>query len=178
MSTSYTRSTLAVRGLSVLRSVGAWVAISPEQTYVATTIRGLGPCKSTYCRAERRELPPSARVDARSKWVPLVAAALASVGLLASCATYQPGLDGQGVADRDQTGPALADCQNLAGPVRPAGSAGTGSERGSNGCVGMAFVGVDFAVERGNAAGDIAVAGRQAETVRAGGGERGDQALN
>lgn len=120
MSTSSTRSSLAVRGLSVLRSVGGWVAISPEQTYVATSIRGLGPCKSTYCRAERRELPASNRTDTGPKWLPLVAAALAAVGLLASCASYPPTVDRQGVADRDQSGRALVDCQNQAGPVSPA----------------------------------------------------------
>jgi len=178
MSTSYTRSTLAIRGLSVLRSVGAWVAISPEQTYVATSISGLGPCKSTYCRAERRELPASVGVEASSKWVVLVAAALASVGLLASCATYAPKVNGQGVAIRDQTGRDLVDCQNLSGPVRPAGSAGTGLDRGSSRCLGMAFGRVGFGAEPGRVAGDSTVADLPAEALQAGESEHSDQALN
>jgi hypothetical protein len=134
MSRSNTRSSLAVRGLSVLRSVGAWVAISPEQTYVATSIRGLGPCKSTYCRAERRDLPTAVRKDTGAKWVPLVAAALAAVGLLASCASYRPLGDQDGVADRDQYGRDIADCQNQAGSVSPASMVQTATGRGGKAC--------------------------------------------
>jgi hypothetical protein len=63
---------LAARSLSVLRSVGAWVAIHPEQTYVATSIRGLGACTSAYCPAERRDAG-SREKSRRSKIAPLLA---------------------------------------------------------------------------------------------------------
>ena len=46
---------LASRSLSLLRNMGAWVSIQPAQTYVATSIPGLGQCKSTYCAAVRRD---------------------------------------------------------------------------------------------------------------------------
>ena len=66
---SSTRSdTLATRGLAVLQRLGGWVAIHPEQTYVATSIRGLGACKSTFCPAERRELPMR-RAGSAAAWV-------------------------------------------------------------------------------------------------------------
>ena len=46
------------RSLAGLRSLlpvlGALVAIRPESTCIATSIPGLGACKSTYCHAERR----------------------------------------------------------------------------------------------------------------------------
>lgn len=70
--TSSPRSTFAARGLAVLQSVGGWVAIRPEQTWVATSIRGIGACKSTFCPAERRELPGARRAGVSV--VPLLAA--------------------------------------------------------------------------------------------------------
>ena len=123
-------STLATRGLSVLRSVGAWVAISPEQTYVATTIHGLGPCKSTYCAADRRVLPASSRAKQRmggGRLAALLAVALAASGVLSSCASNRPIVEMRGVADRDQYAHELADCQIYAGPVSPGAPAQTGT---------------------------------------------------
>ena len=62
-------ASFSARSLAVLQRVGGWMTIAPEQTYVATSIRGLGVCKSTYCKPERRELParpalPSAQLAA------------------------------------------------------------------------------------------------------------------
>ncbi len=175
---SSTRSWLAVRGLSVLRSVGAWVVISPEQTYVATSIRGLGPCRSTYCRAERRELPVSVGADVGSKWVPLVAAALAAVGLLASCATYRPMVDRHGMANLDQYERDLVDCQNSAGPVSPGGPVHAGGAFRKTGCAGTAVGGTDFDTGKGRGAGAAAMADRPAAGTRDGNGERIYLALN
>lgn len=162
MSTSYTRSSLAIRGLSVLRSVGGWVAISPEQTYVATSIRGLGPCKSTYCRAERRELPDPSGTREGAKWVPLVAAALAAVGLLASCASYRPMTDRQGVANPDQYERSLADCQKYAGPVSPAGTVRTGA---AGGVFSVAPAAAERDVGKGGVAAGLAVSDKQARAA-------------
>jgi hypothetical protein len=39
---------------SLLPMLSALVAIRPESTCIATSIPGLGVCKSTYCHAERR----------------------------------------------------------------------------------------------------------------------------
>ncbi|HKE49719.1 MAG TPA: hypothetical protein VKB52_16765 [Rhodanobacteraceae bacterium] len=118
MNISSGQDSFAARGLAVLRSVGEWVAIRPEQTYVATSIRGLGTCKSTYCHAERRELP--ARQAGRG-WrpAPLAAAAVAAVGFLSACADYRPRADLRDVTGRDQYEHDLADCQIFAAPVSP-----------------------------------------------------------
>ena len=39
---------------SLLPMIGTLVAIRPESTCIASSIPGLGVCKSTYCQAERR----------------------------------------------------------------------------------------------------------------------------
>jgi hypothetical protein len=176
-------NSLAARSLSVLRSVGTWVAISPEQTYVATSIRGLGTCKSTYCRAERRELP-AVHTDGRlpARVAPLLAAALAAVGLLAGCATYRPLVDMRDVADRDQYERDIADCQNYAGSVSPGASAGAGAIVGAilgaalGAAVGDRDVAIDaarFGAVEGALAGGAAGAGTQVQIVRNCMSERG-----
>jgi hypothetical protein len=38
----------------ILPVIGALVAIRPEHTTVAASIPGLGACRSTYCKPERR----------------------------------------------------------------------------------------------------------------------------
>jgi len=181
-------NSLAARSLSVLRSVGTWVAIHPEQTYVATSIRGLGACKSTYCQAERRELPPmhaEGRVPARL--APLLAAVLAAVGLLAGCATYRPLVDMRGVADRDQYERDIADCQNYAGSVSPGASAGAGAIFGAllgaalGAAIGDHEVAVDaarFGAIEGAVAGGAAGAGTQVQIMRNCMSERGYLVLN
>lgn len=129
MSITSGQGSLAVRGLAVLRSVGEWVAIRPEQTYVATSIRGLGTCKSTYCRAERRELPAPRAGGVRL--APLAAAAVAAVGFLSACAGYRPTADLRDVTGRDQSEHDLADCQIFSAPVSPGATAGTPVSGGS-----------------------------------------------
>ena len=39
---------------SLLPIVAALVTIRPEQSYIASSIPGIGACKSTFCKAERR----------------------------------------------------------------------------------------------------------------------------
>jgi predicted small secreted protein len=111
------QGSFAARGLAVLQSVGGWVAIHPEQTYVATSIRGLGACKSTFCPAERCDLPPARR--AGSGLVPLLAALAAAAGILSACATSRP--FSRDVTELGQIERAPADCQidcqNRAAPV-------------------------------------------------------------
>jgi len=112
--------TFAARGLAVLHSVGGWVAIQPEQTYVATSIRGLGACRSTFCPAERRELPVARRLGGSA--IPLIAALAAAAGILSACASDQPfGRDvtGGGQFERASTD-CQVDCQNRAAPVSEA----------------------------------------------------------
>jgi outer membrane lipoprotein SlyB len=169
-------NSLAARSFSVLRSVGAWVAIHPEQTYVATSIRGLGACKSTYCRAERRELPsPVWTGQVQRRLAPLLAAAVAAIGLLSSCATYRPLVDMRDVTDRDQYERDLADCQNYAEPVSPGASAGAGAIFGAilgaalGAAVGDHHVTVDaarFGAVEGAVAGGAAGAGTQVQIIR------------
>jgi hypothetical protein len=112
------QGSFAARGLAVLQRVGGWVAIHPEQTYVATSIRGLGACKSTFCPAERRELPAAPRAGAGV--VPLLAALAAAAGVLSACASDRP--LGRDVTDlgRFERAPedCQRDCQNRAAPVR------------------------------------------------------------
>jgi predicted small secreted protein len=114
------QGSFASRGFAVLQSVGGWVAIQPEQTYVATSIRGLGACRSTFCPAERRELPVSRRSG--SGWLPLLAALVAAAGILSACASDRP--FGRDVTSGGQfeRAPAdcQADCQNRAAPVSEA----------------------------------------------------------
>jgi hypothetical protein len=51
---------LSVEGLrTALPLIGALIAIRPEQTSIAASIPGLGECKSTFCKPERRQ--PSGR---------------------------------------------------------------------------------------------------------------------
>jgi len=113
---------IAIRGLAVLQSVGTWVTIHPEQTYVATSISGLGACKSAYCPAIRRELPK--RTTRRSRGLSK-AVALAAVVLLSGCV---PGRQVRlaDVTDRGHYERDLADCQILAAPVSPGAAVSRG----------------------------------------------------
>ena len=114
------RGTFAARGLAVLRNVSDWVAIHPEQTYVATSIRGLGACRSTFCPAERRELSAARRVGGSA--IPLLAALAAAAGILSACASDRPfGRDVTGGGQFERA-PAdcQVDCQNRAAPVSEA----------------------------------------------------------
>jgi len=121
MSTSPNHDSLASRSLSVLRNMGALVAINPDQTYVATSIPGLGTCKSTYCQPERRELRKApANTGALA---PLLAVAMVALSLLAGCAGY-PLVAARDVSDRGQNERGLADCQIYAEPVSPGASSG------------------------------------------------------
>lgn len=111
----------SARSLAVLQSLGSWMTIAPEQTYVATSIRGLGACKSTYCKAERRDLPvrtaaPSGRLAA------LLALAVAASGLLSGFAAHRIPAEARDMAEPDQLGPGIADCQKSAAPVSPGAS--------------------------------------------------------
>jgi len=131
MSISTDQGLLRQRGMSVLRGVGALVAIRPEQTYVATSIPGLGPCKSTYCQPQRRELPADVRKPMPRSIGPLLAACVAALGLLSGCASYRPVVDLRDVTDRGQYERDIADCQNYAEPVSPGASAGAGAVIGA-----------------------------------------------
>lgn len=165
----------ASRSMSVLRSVGAWVAINPEQTYVATSINGLGTCKSTYCRAERRELPATRPNRFRGRLAPLLAALVAAVGLLSACAAYRPVVDMRDVTNRGQYEQDLADCQNYAAPVSPGASAGAGAVFGAilGAAVGAAVGDHELALEaarfgaiEGAVAGGVAGADTEVQIVR------------
>ncbi len=114
------QGTLAARGLSVLHSVGDWVAIQPEQTYVATSIRGLGVCRSTFCPAERRELPVARWTGGSA--IALLATLAAAAGILSACASDQRfGSDVTGGGQFERA-PAdcQVDCQKRAAPVSEA----------------------------------------------------------
>ena len=114
------RTAFAARGLAILHSMSGWVAIRPEQTYVATSIRGLGACRSTFCPAERRELPVARRMGTGA--VPLLAALTAAAGILSACASDRPfGRDVTGGGQIERA-PAdcQVDCQNRAAPVSEA----------------------------------------------------------
>jgi hypothetical protein len=50
----YSLSVAGLRG--ALPVIGALIAIRPEHTCIAANIPGLGKCKSTFCKPERREL--------------------------------------------------------------------------------------------------------------------------
>jgi hypothetical protein len=50
----YSVSLAGLRG--ALPVLGALIAIRPEHTSIAASIPGLGQCKSTFCKPERREL--------------------------------------------------------------------------------------------------------------------------
>jgi outer membrane lipoprotein SlyB len=173
MNTSYRPDSFSARGLAVLRSVGGLVAIQPEQTYVATSIRGLGACRSTYCPAERRELPVTQR--GRISLAPLLAALVAATGMLSACAAYRPLVDMRDVTDRGQFERDLADCQNFAAPVSPGASAGVGALFGAmlgaalGAAVGDHQLAVDaarFGAVEGAVAGGAGAAGTQVQIVR------------
>jgi uncharacterized protein YcfJ len=176
MFTSSNPDSFATRSLSVLRSVGDWVAINPEQTYVATSIRGLGACKSTYCHAERRDLPAKVAGTGFGRRVaPLLAALVAAVGLLSACATYRPLVDMNDVTDRGQYEHDLADCQNFAAPVSPSATAGAGAVFGAilGAALGAAVGDRDLALEaarlgavEGAVAGGMAGADDQVQIIR------------
>jgi len=110
---------LASRGLTVLRGVGAWVAINPDQTYVATSIPGLGTCKSTYCPPVRRDIARQAHKARTLPTAPLLALLAVTAGILSGCAWYRPMADLRDVTERGQSERDLADCQNYAEPVSP-----------------------------------------------------------
>ncbi len=116
-------ASLSARSLAILRSVGTWMTIANEQTYVATSIRGLGVCKSTYLQAERRDLPargalPSARLAA------LLAVAVALSGLLSGFTAHRMPAEARDMAEPDQLGPGIADCQKSAASVSSGASGG------------------------------------------------------
>ena len=186
MSISTDKASLKRRGLSVLRGMGALVAINPDQTYVATSIPGLGTCKSTYCQPQRRELPPVAK-GVRRSLVPLLAASLAALGLLSGCATYRPVVDLRDVTDHGQYERDLADCQNYAEPVSPGASAGAGAIFGAllGAAFGAAIGDHSFAVDaarfgavEGAVVGGTSAAATQVQIIRNCMGGRGYLVLN
>lgn len=188
MNTSSRPDSFAARSLAILRSVGGLVTIHPEQTYVATSIRGIGTCKSTYCHAERRELPAvESDRSGRIGLAPLLAAMVAAIGLLSSCATYRPLVDMRDVTDRGQFERDLADCQNYAAPVSPGASAGVGALFGAmlgaalGAAVGDHQLAADAArlgAVEGAVAGGAGAADTQVEIVRNCMGGRGYVVLN
>src|SRR5689334_21898454 len=106
MIVSSSPASIAARSLAVLQSVGAWMTIAPDKTYVATSIRGLGACRSTYCKAERRELPAHAPV-ASGGLAALFAVAVAASGLLTGFAAHRQA-EARDMAEPDQLGPGIA----------------------------------------------------------------------
>ena len=134
---------LTAQGLSMLRGVGGWMAIGPEKTYVASSIRGFGTCRSTYVAPTRRDLPE--REAGQRLHASLLLAAIAALGILSACATRHP-------AGRASAGcaAALADCQKDAAPVSP----------GAANRAGLVAIGAgDDARLRGDFPGAVAVAG-------------------
>jgi hypothetical protein len=124
MTASSSPASLSARSLAVLRSVGAWMTIAPEQTYVATSIRGLGVCTSTYCKPERRALPVRPALPS-FRFAALLAVAVAASGLLAGFMSRGMA-EARDMAEPDQLGPGIADCQKSAAPV----SSGPRSDEG------------------------------------------------
>jgi hypothetical protein len=167
-------ASFSARSLALLQSVGAWMTIAPEQTYVATSIRGLGVCRSTYCKPERRELPtrtavPSARLAA------LLAIAVGAGGLRTGFAGHRPAV-ARDMAEPDQLGPGIADCQKSAASVSSGASAGdagaaTPSCGSAPAVAEAATVGTDSSTEIGlvNAADAIARASAAGRVGFAGG---------
>ena len=166
-------ASFSARSLAVLQRVGAWMTIAPEQTYVATSIRGLGACKSTYCKPERRELPvrpamPSGRLAA------LFAIAVGASGLLTGFAAHRQA-EARDMAEPDQLGPGIADCQKSAASVSSGTSAGNAAAAtpscgsapaiaaaGTGGTVSsqdIGFAGARDAITRAAAAGRVGFAG-------------------
>ena len=116
------RASFSARSLAVLRRVGGWMTIAPEQTYVATSIRGLGDCRSTYCKAERRELPVRSAIPG-GRLAALLAMAVGASGLLSGFAGHRHA-EARDMAEPDQLGPGIADCQKSAASVSSSTSAG------------------------------------------------------
>jgi hypothetical protein len=108
-------ASLSARSFAVLQSVGAWMTIAPEQTYVATSIRGLGVCTSTYCKPERRELPVAPALPTL-RFAALLAVAVAASGLLSGFMARGMA-EARDMAEPDQLGPGITDCQKSAAPV-------------------------------------------------------------
>jgi hypothetical protein len=123
------QASLSAKSLAVLRSVGSWMTIAPEQTYVATSIRGLGVCKSTYCKPERRELPARAALPG-FRLAALLAVAVGVSGLLSGFAAHRIPAEARDMAEPDQLGRGIADCQKSAAPV----SSGAAVDLASAGC--------------------------------------------
>jgi hypothetical protein len=123
-------ASLSRRSLALLKSVGAWMTIAPEQTYVATSIRGLGACRSTYCKAERRELPVRAALPG-GRLAMLLAVAFGASGLLSGFAGHRHA-EARDMAEPDQLGPGIADCQKPAAPVSSGASAGDAAQAGAS----------------------------------------------
>ena len=117
MFVSSSPASFSARSLSVLKSVGAWMTIAPDQTYVATSINGLGACKSTYCKAERRALPVRQAAPIGGRLAALLAVAVAASGLLSGFAAQRLPVEARDMAEPDQLGPGIADCQKSAAPV-------------------------------------------------------------
>jgi hypothetical protein len=116
-------ASFTARSLAVLQSVGAWMTIAPEQTYVATSIRGLGDCKSTYLKAERRDLPARMGVPGGAL-AALLAVAVAISGLLSGFTAHRIPAEARDMAEPDQLGPGIADCQKSAASVSSGASVG------------------------------------------------------
>lgn len=125
MIASSSPASLSARSLAVLRSVGAWMTIAPEQTYVATSIRGLGVCKSTYCKPERRDLPARPAVPSFGL-AALLAVAVAASALLSGFMARGMA-EARDMAEPDQLGPGIADCQKSAAPVSSGAPGGEGA---------------------------------------------------
>jgi hypothetical protein len=168
-------ASFSARSLALLQSVGAWMTIAPEQTYVATSIRGLGACKSTYCKAERREPPALAAAFPNGRLAALFAVALAATGLLSGFAAHRQA-EARDMAEPDQLGPGIADCQKSAASVSSGASAGdagaaTPSCGSAPAVAEAATVGTDSSTEIGlvNAADAIARASAAGRVGFAGG---------
>ena len=125
MIVSSSPASLSARSFAILRSVGACMTIAPEQTYVATSISGLGICRSTYCKAERRELPVRASVPSFGL-AALMAVAVAASGLLSGFMSRGMA-EARDMAEPDQLGPGIADCQKSAAPVSSGAPGGEGT---------------------------------------------------
>jgi len=125
MIVSSSPASLSARSLAVLKSVGAWMTIAPEQTYVATSIRGLGVCTSTYCKPERRELPVRPALPS-FRFAALLAVAVAASGLLSGFMARGMA-EARDMAEPDQLGPGIADCQKSAAPVSSGAPGGEGA---------------------------------------------------
>jgi len=175
MIASSSPASFPARSLAVLQSVGALMTIAPEQTYVATSIRGLGACRSTYLKAERRDLPVRAAVPSGTL-AALLAVAVAVSGLLSGFTAHRMPAEARDMAEPDQLGPHIADCQKSAASVSSGASAGdagaaTPSCGSAPAVAEAATVGTDSSTEIGlvNAADAIAHASAAGRVGFAGG---------